>query len=58
MVPITDYSAGIWVYLKSVGEEKRFYVGVHKKCKFWQFRGISVGPGLKLDINFLNSHVE
>ncbi len=38
VVPITDYSSGIWGYLKSIEGEKiqnratRFYLEIHKKA--------------------------
>ncbi len=55
VVPIIDYSAGVWGYLKSVEGETiqnratRVLLGVHKKLQFWQLKGIWVGTELKLD---------
>ncbi len=63
-MPITDHSAGLWGYLKSVEEEKihnrvtRFYLWVRKKDHIWAIQGVWVRPELKLDSNFSDSHVE
>ncbi len=55
VVPIADYSLGIWGYLKSIEGEKiqnrviRFYLGVHKKTQILAIQGIWVELGIKLD---------